>query len=113
MLYKFIATISTFLRVFVVPNPFLELELGLGYNILAEPLLHIITFSIVGSYYRKGIESPAVGSILYLFFYWVHTGLLMLMGHFAWNKVIIAIIVIAYLGVHIVINRIKERLFYY
>lgn len=113
MIYKVVKAISILLRLLVIPSPFVDTGYGFIYNLIAEPLLHSITFVIAGLYYKKGINDPAVGSALYLFFYWLHTGLILIMGHFDWNKAIVALILIIYLGVNIVIRRIKQKLFFY
>lgn len=108
VIYRLIALISSIIRIVYIPNPFEMLEYGYLINIVAEPILHSITFGIVGLYYRRG-SYPSLGSILYLIFYCIHTGLLILMGCFEWNKPIIGIIIIAYLGIHYLISRVKQR----
>ena len=47
-------------------------------NWISDPIIAAITFGVVGLYYIKGSE-PALGCILYMFFYAVHIGLLYLM----------------------------------
>ncbi len=69
-------------------------------NWIADPIIAAITFGVVGLYYIKGSE-PALGSILYMFFYAVHIGLLYLMLSvypIIWLMVLIGII---YIGLHI------------
>lgn len=83
------------IRQFCVPNPFEPRADALFLNIIAEPIMHFITFSIVGLFYKRG-SAPALGSFLYLFFYFIHTGLLILMGYFQWTKVAIIMIVVLY-----------------
>lgn len=76
-IYKFIATISVFIRSFYLSNPFVNCENGVLINFWVGIILGPITYGVVRLYYRGG-TMPAVGSILYLFFYIVHTGLVML-----------------------------------
>ena len=90
--YSTLATIFWLVRQFAIPNPFEALGEGLTITIgeipllltpeilnwIADPIIAAITFGVVGLYYIKGSE-PALGSILYMFFYAVHIGLLYLM----------------------------------
>lgn len=76
-MYKLVAGISLLIRQFCVPNPFEPRSDALLLNIIAEPIMHIVTYGVVGIFYEK-YSAPAVGSFLYLLFYCIHTGLLML-----------------------------------
>jgi hypothetical protein len=87
-MYKFLMILSFLIRNFYLPNPFESLEYGVLINMALEPLLQPITFGIVGLFYDKG-SAPAWGSFLYLFFYSVHTGLLILCGMFDFTIVAI------------------------
>lgn len=125
-MYKIIAALSVIIRTFYLPNPFEVLgdtfPVTIGeatitmtpilMNYLTEPLLHIITFAIVGAYYSKGVDSPAKGSFLYLMFYCVHVGLIYLMGLFSFATWPIALILIVYAMAHIGYNVLKNRLQY-
>ncbi len=69
-------------------------------NWIADPIIGAFTFCVVGLYYIKG-SNPALGSILYMFFYAVHIGLLYLMLWIypvVWLMVLIGII---YISLHI------------
>ena len=69
-------------------------------NWLADPIIFTITFFVVGLYYTKGSE-PALGSILYMFFYATHILLVYLMSAIypiLWLVVLIGVI---YIGLHI------------
>ena len=95
-MYKFIATLSVIIRTFYLPNPFDSLGTAfpvtigentltmtpIVMNYLAEPVLHALTFALVGLYYSRSEHNPSKGSFLYLMFYCVHVGLLYLMGLF-------------------------------
>ncbi len=113
-LYSILATIFYLIRQFAMPNPFDALGEGLTIyiaesplvlspellNWIADPITFSITFAIVGLYYARGSE-PAVGSILYMFFYAVHIGLLYLVLSvypMVWLMVIIGLL---YVGLHI------------
>lgn len=121
-MYILIAAISMFVRQSVLPNPFE----GLGetfdvtifsitipmtpfvLNLIAEPILYLLAFGVTGIYYTRGLQNSAVGSLLYLVFYVLHTVLLMLMSAagFAWWAVIpiIVVYVLGHIGVNIWMN---------
>lgn len=126
-MYKIIAFISVVIRQFLLPNPFEALDEvfsipfygvdipipALYINWIAEPILHIITFNVVGIYYRRSDHMPAVGSFLYLFFYSVHVGLIYLAGCFNFEWIAIIAIIVCYICLHIGINNLKNRLIFY
>ena len=119
-MYKIMVIISTFIRQFYLPNPFDALGEGLAVNVetgpilippevlnwIAEPLMHTITFAIVGLYYNRG-DAPVVGSFLYLIFYCVHTFLIWLMSLAGFATWVIILIVILYVGFHLVLREIR------
>jgi len=123
-MYKFISVISVVIRMFYLPNPFeplngkytfmlLNAEIPITADIInwvAEPLLHFITFSITGLYYSKGRDNPAKGSLLYLFFYCVHVGLIYVLSLFSFAKLAIILVLILYIAAHIVFNVLKNKL---
>lgn len=108
-MYNLIKVIGILVRFFYLPNPFETLPNGVLINYAAEPFLHIITFEVVGLYYESG-SGPALGSFLYTVFYFIHIGLLMLCGFFAWHRVAVIAISIIYIGCHIVINRLRNNI---
>ena len=69
-------------------------------NLIADPVISLITFGVVGLYYTKGTD-PTWGSILYMFFYAVHMVLLYLISWAYPHWWLIAIIVGAYVAIHI------------
>lgn len=93
--------ISVFVRQFMLPNPFEQLPKRIAMtlsgvevalppallNWLAEPVLHAITFAIVGLYYTRGIDPAAMGSLLYLLFYCVHIALLACLAKFEFSGI--------------------------
>lgn len=113
-MYRIMMVLSVLIRQFYIPNPFEVLGDGLIMNIgevpimiqpemlnwIAEPFVHCVTFGVVGMYYDEG-SAPALGSLLYLLFYCVHTFLLWLMslcGFAIWAVVIILVIYVGCLG---------------
>ena len=104
-LYVIMSTISIVIRQFVLPNPFEcfgEIE-SLVINRIAEPIIHILALAIVGLFYERG-SFPALGSFLYLLTYSIITGILYIMGifAFAWWWIIIVIVAMVALIVGIV-----------
>ena len=100
-MYKIMAAISLFIRNFYLPNPFEHIEMGVLINWGVGLALYPITFFIVGLFYERG-SAPALGSLLYLFFYAVNTGLIILCGVYSFTTV--AIVVISFLYAMILIG---------
>ncbi len=84
-IYPSIAALSSFIRIFILPGPFDAHKHKYVLNFYIEFPLYAITFLTVGLFYKRR-SNPTLGSILYLFFYWVHTGLLILWGKFNYSK---------------------------
>ncbi len=122
-LYRFVAFISVLLRQFVLPNPFEPLGKSIAVTIdnivitltpdivnwITEPILHAVTFSVVGLYYKRGRNDPSLGSFLYLVFYALHVGLIYIVSSFNFSCIVIILILVLYLGLHILINYLKNR----
>ena len=83
--YGIIGLLSIIVRNFALPNPFEVLGDGTKVygifltpavlNLVAEPILHLVTFTEVGLFYHSG-EMPGLGSLLYLVFYVLNVGIL-------------------------------------
>lgn len=114
-MYSIVAALCSIARFFLLPNCIQMAADFPDYSIwvlvIAEPIIHLITFGTVGIYYRKGSDNPIKGSLLYLMFYFVHTGLFYLVGAFGFNIVAMAIIVALYIAVHIGFAKLKKFLF--
>ena len=85
-LYAVMKVISVLVRQFCLPNPFECFGAGaIIINLVAEPLIHLAAYLLVGLVYNKG-DCPALGSFLYLVAYALITGVLALLGvfSFAW-----------------------------
>ncbi len=108
-MYRLVVVFSLFIRNFYLPNPFEELEMGVLINWAAGFVLYPVTFFIVGLFYRRG-SAPALGSLLYLFFYAVHTGLIMLCSIFNFATIAIVIISILYVLVLVGLVALKNKL---
>lgn len=96
-MYKIIATISLIIRQLVLPNPFecFGFFEGIIINLIAEPIIHIVAFVLVGLFYMKG-SAPAWGSFLYLVTYSAITLVLYVMSifKFIWWWVICVILML-------------------
>lgn len=125
-LYGIIAAVSILVRQFVLPNPFEPLgetftlsikDFSISLtpavaNLIIEPILHAITFSVVGIYYSKGTNKPALGSSLYLLFYSIHIGLIYIISSFGFTLATIIITLVAYVIAHIIVNVLINKFFY-
>lgn len=123
-MYKFLAIFSIIIRQFFIPNPFDALGDGLLVNAgqdsmvlspevlnwITEPIMHVLTFAIVGLYYDRKSNS-AVGSFLYLLFYCIHTLLLWLMSLTGFALWTVVLIVVIYIGCHIGIKALRNSQF--
>lgn len=123
IIYNIFYIFSFLIRNFVVPNPFESLRgqtieiNGLELpvipeiiNVLVEPILGLFTFIIVGLYYNRCEKAPLKGSILYLFFYWIHVGLISVIVKFNFSALSITLVIIIYLLLHILIYIIKRKI---
>ena len=104
IVYQIIRIFSLFVRQWLFPNPFEPLAGALIYNWLAEPIIHMVTFIIVGIFYDRGSE-PALGSFLYLIFYGIHTGVLMLIGFFGWSQLAFCFVLGGYFSLILLLKR--------
>lgn len=123
-MYKLMAVISILIRQFCIPNPFEALGDGLIVNVgktpiliqpwilngVAETFMYMVTFGVVGLYYESG-EEPVVGSFLYLLFYCIHTFLLWLMSLAGFATWAVALLLVLYVGCHIVLKMLRKRYF--
>ena len=111
-LYGAMSTISCIVRMFFLPNPFECFGArAYLYNWIAEPILHIIAYALVGLVYCKG-SFPAWGSFLYLITYAILVGVLWIFGifNFAWWWILSLIVAIFVLttGIPFVVKLIKR-----
>ena len=119
-MYALMMTISTVVRQFYVPNPFEALGEGLTIfvreipillspdllNWLSEPVMHAITFLVVGIYYDRG-SAPALGSLLYLLFYCLHIWIIWLMSLAGFAIWVVVLISVAYIGCHVGLQKLR------
>lgn len=124
IIYKIVALFSFIIRQFLIPNPFESLRgkilINFGtltvpippelINLMIEPILFFITYTVVGIYYNKEYDEPILGSILYLFFYAIHVGLICFASYFGFSWIAIAVTLAIYIAIHIVINKIRNSL---
>lgn len=108
-MYKLVAIISLLIRNFLLPNPFEHVVMGELINLGVGLALYPITYLIVGLFYERG-SAPALGSLLYLFFYAVHTGVIVLCGAFNFTTVAIAVILVLYMVILVELVLLKNKL---
>ena len=121
--YAVVAAVFSFVRQFLIPNPFDALGEGLTItvsglpvlltpvilNLAAEPMIYAVTFGVVKLYYRGG-SAPALGSALYMLFYWIHTGLLRYILAAYPSIWLIMLMVAVYVGIHGIAVTVKNKL---
>ena len=124
-LYSILATLFWLIRQVAIPNPFDVLGEGLTItiadapillspeflNLIADPIIAAFTFGIVGFHYISKFD-PAWGSILYMFFYAVHIGLVYWI--FSLYPVIWLMVTIGatYIGLHIAAVILRNKIEY-
>ena len=106
-MYRLMAAISALVRLFLIPNPFVDTASPFIANMICEPFIHGFTYNVVGIYYKTN-SNPAVGSFLYLIFYAIHTALIYLIIHLGYKSVLSIIIYITYFIVLILITLVKK-----
>lgn len=116
-LYGVICAASLIIRQFVLPNPFECFgENAVIYNWIAEPILHVAAFSLVGLVYCRG-SLPAWGSFLYLITYSILVGVLMLLSIFKyawwWDLIVTIVLIAIVITIIIIINKVQEDSDYY
>lgn len=79
-MYKIISALNGFIREEMIPNPFEfisdnQLIVMLFTYLIGGTILHIISFSMVGVFYRRG-QAPVLGSLGYMFFYCINVQVL-------------------------------------
>ena len=120
-MYHILSVVLWLIRQFFIPNPFEVLGDGITIMLGNSPLLltpdilnwiaglvlPAFTFGTVGIYYSSG-EEPAFGSILYMVFFCIHTGILYLMS-LAYPAIwLIVLIGVVYIGLHIAVIVLKH-----
>ena len=113
-MYLTVATIFWAIRQFFMPNPFEILGEGITVTIANAPVLlspdtlnwiaglflPALTFALVGRYYSRG-SFPALGSVLYMVFFCIHTFILYLMSWVYPSMFLVVLIPLVYIGLHI------------
>lgn len=111
ILYTFAALLSAYIRLFYLPNPFESMPYSMGIlsNYIIEPVLHRITYEVVGIFYKKG-SFPALGSILYLLFYSIHIGIVYVIFYFKLSIAKVMAVFIVYLFIIWITLTIKKTI---
>lgn len=97
LVYAAFTVISALIRQFLLPNPFDCFgDYAFLINLIAEPIIHAVTYGLVGLVYCKG-SFPIWGCMLYAFTYALIVAFLALLGifAFAWWWVLVCIVVLA------------------
>lgn len=75
--------------------------------VVVDPILHFVTYKIVGLYYTKRVDNPIKGSILYMFFYVIHTVIYCLLSAFGFHWIVIVCVILLYITAHISVAKLK------
>ncbi len=107
-LYALFTIVSTLVRQFALPNPFECFgDNAILINWIAEPILHVVAYAIVGLFYSKGSE-PLLGSIGYLFTYACLIGVLWVLGIFTfawwWVLIVVFALIAVFIGIRYLLN---------
>lgn len=113
-MYYLIYTISVIYRQFFMANPFenatIEVPFGpVFFNMIIGAMLVPVTYMVVGIFYKRR-SFPAFGSALFLLFYLAHNMLLVLMSKAEFNKILIGIILVAYMAVLTISKKVVTRI---
>ena len=113
-MYYLVHTVSAIIRQFFVSNPFENAAIDVPFGpvffyMIIEAMLGPITSMVVGIFYKRR-SSPVVGSMLFLLFYLVHNVLLVLMSKAEFNKILIGIILVAYMAFLTISKKVVMRI---
>lgn len=114
-MYSFINVLSVFIRQFIMPNPYTNIINNQTYadlfNILiGGTILHISSYTLVGAIYRKGVDFPSTGSLLYLVFYIIFTLLITYVTYFIGSiKISIIVILCIYAILFLILSHISNK----
>lgn len=107
ILYKLMSACSVIIRLFYLPNPFQATRFPELYNYLLEPVLHALTYGVVKLLYRRR-SAPALGSLLYLIFYIVHSGAIYIILKLNVSTTVMCIVSVVYLVILCMAASIKK-----
>ena len=116
-MYQLISTINYFIRENIMPNPFEfisenSLIVMIFSAIIGSKILHKLAFNMCGIFYTKG-EATTLGSILYMIFFSLNAGLLILIGRiFKEITIIITVYAINIAIFYIILTKIKNKMYF-
>lgn len=102
---------SVIIRQFFLPNPFECFgDSAILYNWIAEPILTVIAYGLVGLVYCKD-SLPTWGAFLYLVIYSALVGILWIFGIFSfawwWILIVVILLIVLIVGTAFLANRIS------
>ena len=114
-MFKIMHVISALVRQFLLPNPYaswfeMEIYADLFNIVIGGFILHMLTYSLTGVAYTKGIDSPTAGSAGYLISYCYLTLIIILVGKLIVNvKMAIIIFVVIYVISLLIVSKLFSR----
>lgn len=112
-MYQIVSTLNGFIREEMMPNPFEfisdnEVVAILFFALFGGKLLYKIAFDMCGVFYKRG-SNKILGSIGYMFFYYINVQVLIKLSQWFENtKLIFSIYIIFVMAMFIVLNKIKS-----
>ncbi len=104
-MYSFISAASYIIRTFFLPNPFDCFGAqAFWINMFAGAIMYPLAYALTGTIYRRG-DGAAIGSALYFLFYFLIHSILMLLGKFSFAWWSIALLIIALVLFKITIDK--------
>lgn len=104
-MYYIVAIIGAIIRQYFLPNPyevfFTSEAWAMLFNmIIGGLILHVLSFTITGTYYNRG-DAPVIGSISYLFWYCINTAIIIFIGtHVANVYLSLVLLLIIYIVIY-------------
>ena len=114
-MYKIVSIFNGYIREEILPNPFEfisenSLLVYLFRYLIGGMIIHIISFSMCGIFYNRG-QCRVLGSMLYMFFYILNLGIIMLISRWFQSVTVICVVyLIISVCVFYLLNKLKEKI---
>ena len=112
-MYQIVSALNGFIREKMMPNPFKfisdnEVVAILFFALFGGKLLYKIAFDMCGVFYKRG-SNKILGSIGYMFFYYINVKLLIKLSQWFQNiNLIFSLYIVFVIGMFIILNKGKR-----
>ena len=112
-MYQIVSALNGFIREKMMPNPFEfisedQLIVKLFTYLIGGTILHIISFNMCGVFYKRG-SNKILGSIGYMFFYYINVKLLIKLSQWFQNiNLIFSLYIVFVIGMFIILHKGKR-----